>query len=929
MGSVESGEPGLADLLYKAALSSHGLAVFDETADPTYLSYQDLLGIAIAKSRQILALRGTAAGTVVFLHFSTFLENVEWFWAVIIAGLLPAISTPLPTDVGRRQVHLRHVYKMLQQPIILTSERLAGDFEGLSDLQLTFVEKLGDESAAGASRLINHETHRNTHAVLMLTSGSSGNAKAVILNHELILKAIQGKRKFFETTNMDRFLNWIGFDHVASMIETHMHAMHLCAAFVHVPAPILLEDPLLFLRLIDQYRITYTFAPNFFLAMLLQRLRNSRNELPRLDLSCLRYLISGGESNLIETATELTKALKTHNIQREVVTPGFGMTETCAGCVYSKSCPSYDVGKGNSFASLGKPIPGLRMRIAYANSSRSKGEVGDLQLSGDQVFGQYFNNSEASASCRTEDGWFITGDRAFIDLGNNLNIVGREKESINLNGVKYSPNVVESALDNAEIPGLTPSWTVVFSCRPSGSAVEEICVVYLPTFDLNDVARRVDTDRVIVNVVGSVLFTRTKHIIPLPSELLHKSALGKLSRAKIKASFTNGEFENYEDGKSIAVCQMRAQRREAPSSETERVVMNALLDVLDIPDELGVNDSLFDFGLTSTGLFALKKRVEKDLALPTKIPIGTLLASPTVSGIAGELDHMHQDGETEYNPVVPLQTNSNSAKPPLWLVHPGSGDVLVFVELAKYFPERTVFGLRTKGLNTGLEEAAYFTSIEDIANTYLRHIKDHQPNGPYAIAGYSLGSTVAFEIAKRLETTHNDVKFLGLLDSPPHMRELIEKLDWIDVLSNVAYFLDLISENISEALLPTLRQGSCDEALEKIIASAPKDRLETLAIEKTRLHKMTDVTNTFRLAGQKYSPKGSVKTADVFWVTPLLSVAPDRAHWMDNHLSRWEDFVSESLKFHECDGTHSKMLNSEYVKSFQKSMRAAMSSRGI
>ena len=49
------------------------------------------------------------------------------------------------------------------------------------------------------------------------------------------------------------FLNWIGFNHVASMVETHIHAMYFGAESVHVPAPTLLANPEKFLQFIDMH----------------------------------------------------------------------------------------------------------------------------------------------------------------------------------------------------------------------------------------------------------------------------------------------------------------------------------------------------------------------------------------------------------------------------------------------------------------------------------------------------------------------------------------------------------------------------------------------------------------------------------------------------------------------------------------------------
>lgn len=61
-----------------------------------------------------------------------------------------------------------------------------------------------------------------------------------------------------------------------------------------------------------------------------------------------------------------------------------------------------------------------------------------------------------------------------------LNLSGRAKDTIIINGINYFPYEIESELE--DIPGIKPSYSVVFPHRPKGSQTEGICVVYLPTY---------------------------------------------------------------------------------------------------------------------------------------------------------------------------------------------------------------------------------------------------------------------------------------------------------------------------------------------------------------------------------------------------------------------------------------------------------------
>ncbi len=103
-------------------------------------------------------------------------------------------------------------------------------------------------------------------------------------------------------------------------------------------------------------------------------------------------------------------------------------------------------------------------------------------------------------------------------------------------------------------------------------------------------------------------------------------------------------------------------------------------------------------------------------------------------------------------------------KTPLFCVHPGVGEVLVFVNLAQYFVgDRPFYALRARGLNEGEQP---FTSFAEMVETYVAAIRKRQPHGPYAVAGYSFGGAVAFEIAKVLEAAGERVDFVGSFNLP-------------------------------------------------------------------------------------------------------------------------------------------------------------------
>ena len=455
------------------------------------------------------------------------------------------MSPPFVNDISQRRKQLIHLHELLQDLIILTSKKLVPDCRGLNQPSIHTIESLDDGNEVHYPRSEFADVGKQIHgsAVLMLTSGSTGNAKAVKLTSRQILSSVRGKSAIHGTNSTDIFLNWIGMDHVACLIEIHLHAMSLGAEQIHVHASDLLKNPLYFLELISKHRVTYTFAPNFFLAALRRCLETTDH--CDFDLSCLRIIVTGGEAAVVENCSVLTQCLRRFQIpeNRDIIRPGFGMTETCAGSIYGVSCPTYDMKHNLEFASLGSCMPGIKMRIMGDNGATAAiDEVGDLQVSGPVVFKSYYNNTQATLDSFTEDGWFITGDRAALDANGCLSLTGRLKDNIIINGIKHFPHEIETALEEAHISGATASYYVIFSHRPQLSETETYCVVYLPSYNLNDGRARTETADAIIQSCIIAVGARPYTVIPLELSQLPKTTLGKISRARIRTAFESGLF---------------------------------------------------------------------------------------------------------------------------------------------------------------------------------------------------------------------------------------------------------------------------------------------------------------------------------------------------------------------------------------------------
>ncbi|KAK4160888.1 hypothetical protein QBC43DRAFT_358955 [Cladorrhinum sp. PSN259] len=944
----------ILDVLVRAAQTSpdKGLSIYPHMqgqtkSAPCRITYAHLLQEAVALSRVVGRIPGATAGTIILLHLDTHMHNALWLWATIAAGLVPAISTPFTNDLEQRRNHLAHLKGMLQDPIVITRKGLVPEFAvAQGSMRIFTIEDLEEnrDAPAGGDVRANVDCpaafakkHDDLFA-LMLTSGSTGHAKAVCLRHGQVITALLGKARYHRTTHHDVFLNWIGMDHVANLTEIHLHAMILGADQVHVHAVDLLAQPMTFLRLIGRHRASYTFAPNFFLASVkkaLQAFIPSEAE-PLPNLSSLRALISGGEANSTALAVAFSELLAKLGAPRHFLRPGFGMTETCAGSIYGTKCPEFDTAHGREFTSLGRCIPCMAMRVRRPGewNALPPNEVGVLEVKGGNVFGGYFNNLEATASAFTPDGWFVTGDLAFIDDGGSLHLVGREKETIIINGVKYFPHEIEGAIEDAAIAGVTPSFTAVFPHRPKDADSETLCVVYLPGYELDDAGARLHARNAIRDVVMRHCMSRPYRIIPLERALLPKTALGKLSRSKLGKAFESGVYDEAIRLDEDLLRRTQGPAPVPPSTPDELALRDIYAEVFGVaPAEIGIHTNVYNLGCSSVEIFRLKWAIQSRGSFPDAIPVTTMLRNPTIASLLAALQPKPSTAPGDYNPVVVLR--DGGSKPPLWLVHPGVGEVLVFLNLARQITDRPVYALRARGF----DGEPFFASIDEMAATYLAAIKRTQPRGPYALAGYSYGGTVAFEMAKALQRDSGDeVPFLAVFDQPPHIKHRTRQGGWAGVLLTLTRFFDLLPDAATEAefvaAVDIALEGGLDgdepreDLVNLLLAFISADRLDEFGLDRQRLARWTSLALNSHVIARDYEPTGRTPLLEVFYGEPIAAVAKSKKEWLETKLSRWAEVVDD-VQFHEVRGHHYTLLAPENVGSFAQTLMARLKARGL
>ncbi|KAF7896093.1 hypothetical protein EAF00_006108 [Botryotinia globosa] len=195
-----------------------------------------------------------------------------------------------------------------------------------------------------------------------------------------------------------------------------------------------------------------------------------------LDRSCLRFLVSGGEGNIVETCDVLIHYLGKYGAPPHAISTASGMSQTCAGSLYNPDCPRYDVLNMQQFCSLGRCVPRIEMRVTIPMAGEDKAyasvnELGLLEVRGPIVFQGYVNNKSATTASFAPDGWFRTGDHSTIDRAGKLCLA--------------SPNELEAAIENAES--------------------EQIEAVYLSSFGTQDLNARIIARDAIVQATIYIL----------------------------------------------------------------------------------------------------------------------------------------------------------------------------------------------------------------------------------------------------------------------------------------------------------------------------------------------------------------------------------------------------------------------------------------
>jgi thioesterase domain-containing protein len=452
-----------------------------------------------------------------------------------------------------------------------------------------------------------------------------------------------------------------------------------------------------------------------------------------------------------------------------------------------------------------------------------------------------------------------------------------------------------------------------------------VVVAYLASYDVTDPMPRVAAAAAICKTVVTHYGARPYKILPLDAKFLQKSSLGKLSRKNIRHAFESGVYDNLiKYDAATAECYKDKDFKSA-ATPIEFAIVEACNSILNTTGaEIGIHNDIFKLGISSVDLLKLRFHLQSVLTIP-EIPTSVFFSKPVIKDLAMALEDIQAHS---YDPVVVLQPEG--ARTPLFLFHPGTGEVLSFMNISRHFPDRPIYAIRARGF----DNEPFFSSLSELVTAYYAAIKKTQPNGPYAFVAYSFGSFPAFEITKLLEAAGDEVKMLAVLDQAPYQKERARKYDWTTVVLTISFFLGLIPEDSAMSAVPAYRLLSHIEVLDAIFFHAQKSRIEELGLTKAKLDNWASLALALKQCVSDYEPSGMVSKMDVFYTGPLVDYVPAKTtdEWFHNFIAKWDHHVKEgegNVTFTEVGGTHRTMIQPPHLGGFIRLFRKVMEARGL
>ncbi len=372
-------------------------------------------------------------------------------------------------------------------------------------------------------------------------------------------------------------------------------------------------------------------------------------------------------------------------------------------------------------------------------------------------------------------------------------------------------------------------------------------------------------------------------------------------------------------------------------SELSRILGFSSLD--QIPPQV----PLFELGIDSLTAVELKNKLQSQLGfhLPTTLLfdyphieaiVGFILHHPQFCALLGRQiqpdahtkDHSSPEKVTDngqssvpfYDPIVTLAESGSN--PPLFIVHPVGGTVMEYQCLASYFEnDRPVYGFLACGIEA---RQLAFDDMQAMAACYVAAMKQRQPHGPYIVAGYSYGATVAQEMAVQLEEM-NDTAVLLVVDgwAPTIMQAILKENPTIRWHLIVAYATEM---KIMAGKEPIHIEGhfEADEQAQRVAKLIEANLQEDSPFDPDQIRRYVQTTHRHFLALLNHQPKpfsgnafliNATESSADYELIPALRILTQR----NGSTRGWLDLLPHLVYRGTLEGDHRSILQPPLVES--------------
>jgi len=676
--------------------------------DGKQLSYAQLDQRANRLAHHLLAL-GAGPEMTIGIALERSVEVIVAFLAVMKTG-----AAYVPLDIDYPQERLQWIVEDSAMHLLLTSSALRQRFAEVEHcIELDRLELTGLPASVPQAQVLDDNL-----AYLIYTSGSTGKPKGVAVSHGQIRMHCQAIARLYEMDERTRELLFMSFAFDGAQ-ERWLSTLSSGGCLVVRGNRLWAAEETW--QVLHEECIDIACFPPAYLQQLAEFGESQQQVAPPVRIYCF-----GGDA-VPDALFELVK----RTLRPQFLTNGYGPTETVVTPLLWKV--SVDQSCQAVYAPIGDRVGQRTLQVLDQDlNPLPDGVAGELYIGGEGLARGYHQRAGLTAERFVADPFveggrlYRTGDRVRRRADGTLDFIGRLDNQLKIRGFRIEPGEIEARLRNL-----------------------------VDVRDAVVVAREGATGKQLVGYVVSASATTTSAQLreALRTELPDYMVPTQLVLLEAMPLTPNGKI----DRNALPAPDFVGQRQHrAPRNEVEQAMAQIWQEVLSV-DEVGIDDNFFELGGDSLRVLKMLSKVRAHSELALDLKLRDVMAKPSIAELSG-----YSAAEASLDPVLLLNSRVTNATP-LFCLHAGFGTVFDYEPLARRLEgECSVYGVQCRML---LDRTWQDESLQAMAIDYAQYIRQKQPMGPYRLAGWSLGGTLAVLVTQELERQGQAVAMLGLVDS--------------------------------------------------------------------------------------------------------------------------------------------------------------------